>query len=442
MKISDFVNKYEKLIIESQDYIFHNAETGYREWKTSRYLEDVFEKMGYVLTKPGDIPGFYTIIDTGREGPTVLIMGELDSIICSDHPDAAAQTGAAHSCGHSAQCGALVGIAGALSEKGALDGLCGKIMLCAVPAEELIEIEYRTKLKNQGVIKYMGGKPEFLHRGYFDSVDIAFLVHTTQGDSFYIQNGSIGCLAKRIVYKGVSSHAGGNPWDGINALYAANQGISACNALRETFKESDVIRFHPIITKGGNAVNAIPDKVIVESYVRGSNFPGILDANKKINRALIGGALSIGANVEIEDIPGYAPLKNDKNMLLVAKEAADLLPEVPVTVRDVVTSGCTDMGDLSMIMPVIHPYAPGAIGHSHGSDYFIKDPYLACVMSAKWQLEMLNILLKDGGERAKQVIDEFTPEFSTKQEYFDYIDSFEMAGDRITYSEDKAEIKL
>lgn len=441
MKISEYVNGFEKLIKDTQNQIFLNAETGYREWNTSHLLEKIFEELGFTLVRAGDIPGFYADVDTGKEGPTVLVMGELDSILCSTHPNAT-ETGAAHSCGHSAQCGALVGVAAALSRQGALDGLCGKVRLCAVPAEELIEIEYRKELAKNGTIKYMGGKPEFLRRGYFDGVDVAFMVHTTTSDTFRIQNGSIGCLAKRITYKGVSAHAGGSPWDGVNALYAANVGISACNAVRETFKESDVIRFHPIITKGGGAVNAIPDEVIVESYVRGMTFDGILDANEKINRALIGGALALGANVEIEDIPGYAPLYNNKDMMLLAKDALDNLDGVEYEVRDVFSSGCTDMGDLSCIMPVVHPYAPGAVGKDHGKDYFIKDPDLACVMSAKWQLEMLRLLLENGGKRTKDIKSNFKPLFPSKEAYFEYIDSFSRSGDRINYFEKEAKVNL
>ncbi|MBQ1173651.1 MAG: hypothetical protein IIX58_00530, partial [Alistipes sp.] len=76
------------------------------------------------------------------------------------------ETGAVHSCGHHAQCAALLGIAAALTEKGILDDLSGKIRLCAVPAEELLEIEFRSKLRAEGTIKYMGGKSEFLHPHY------------------------------------------------------------------------------------------------------------------------------------------------------------------------------------------------------------------------------------------------------------------------------------
>ena len=144
------VDKFRDLIIDAQNYIWANAETGYREEKTSKYLEDAFEKLGYELTKAGNIPGFYTVLDTGRPGPVVLVLGELDSLICYDHPDSNPETGAVHCCGHSAQCAALLGLAAALKEPGVTDTMCGKIKLCAVPAEELIEIGYRSELIKEG----------------------------------------------------------------------------------------------------------------------------------------------------------------------------------------------------------------------------------------------------------------------------------------------------
>ena len=130
------VDKHRALILEAHDYIWKNPETGYKEVKTSAYLEKKYEELGYTLTKAGDIPGFYCDVDTGRPGPTVLVLGEMDSLICPTHSEADPETGAVHCCGHAAQSAALLGIAAALKEEGALDGLCGKIRLCAVPAEE------------------------------------------------------------------------------------------------------------------------------------------------------------------------------------------------------------------------------------------------------------------------------------------------------------------
>lgn len=434
-KIIEAVDKNRYLILEAEKYIWKNPETGYKEFKTSAYMESKFTELGYDIVKAEGITGFYTQIDTGKEGPELLILAELDSIICPAHPEADPQTGAVHSCGHNAQCATLLGIAAALKEPNMLDGLCGKIRLCVVPAEELLEIEYRSQLKAQGKITYFGGKSEFLYRGYFDGVDLAFMVHMG-GDSYSVTGGAVGCIAKNIVYKGKAAHAGGSPWDGCNALYAATCGINAVNAIRETFREADLIRVHPIVTHGGDMVNAIPETVRLESYVRGSSFDSISKANKKVNRAFIGAALSVGANIEIIDIPGYAPLVNDKELMNVSKEAFKMLcPNEEFYCSDVIGTGSTDMGDLSCIMPVVHPYAGGVTGRSHGDDYRVSDPERACVLNAKWQLTMVKLLLGNGGERAKKIISEYKPLFKTKEEYFSYVDKLNSSGNRIIYNE-------
>ena len=443
--MKDIINAVEnnkQLILDAERYIWKNPETGYKEVKTSKYMEEQFEKLGYELIKPDNITGFVTVIDTGREGPELLILGELDSIICPAHKDADPVTGAVHACGHNAQCASLLGVAAALKDQKILDKLSGRIRLCAVPAEELLEIEYRNELKKKGVIKYFGGKSEFLYRGLFDGVDLAFMVHTST--DYSVMLGSNGCVAKNIIYKGLASHAGGHPQGGINALYAANCGINAINAIRETFYDNDHVRVHPIVTSGGDMVNAIPETVTLESYVRGATYDVIVKENQKVNRALIGGALSIGANIEIIDIPGYSPLYNDANMNKVAEEAAKLaVPQYQFTFENRISYGSTDMGDLSGFMPVVHPYCGGAKGKSHGNDYEICDPIAACVDNAKFQLAMILILLGNKAERAKQIVKDFKGCFASKEEFLAYQDSLNCSGNRIEYKENgSCEINL
>ena len=87
-------------------------------------------------------------------------------------------------------------------------------------------------------------------------------------------------------------------------------------------------------------------------------------------------------------------------------------------------------------MPVIHPYAGGASGKGHGDDYIISNPYEACVVSAKWQMAMLALLLKNGGEGARKIKADFTPKFASKEEYFEFIEQLYSKGERIAYNED------
>ncbi len=442
-KIFEAVDKNRDLILDAETYIRCHPETGYREVKTTAYLAKKFESLGYSLTYATDITGFYTVLDTGRPGATILIMGELDSVICPSHPDADPETGAVHACGHNAQCAGLIGIAAALREPEILDLFSGRIMLAAVPAEELLEIEYRDSLYKAGKIKYYGGKPEFLSRGYFDGVDMAFMVHTGVLEGVGLTAGSVGCRTKRVIYKGRAAHAGSAPHLGKNALYAATCGLNAVNAIRETFRECDMIRVHPIITRGGDMVNAIPEQVELESYVRGNSFEAIDEVNRRVNQAFIGAALSLGTNIEIIDAPGYAPLINCEELIPIAEEAAKAaLPECKIR-HGGVSTGSTDNGDLSAVMPVIQPYCGGATGKGHGNDYFITDPDLACVGSAKFQLALLYLLCEKGGARAMEIKKNYKPRFENKEAYLAYLDSTRTSGDCIDYHKDgSATVKL
>ncbi|MBO5928188.1 MAG: hypothetical protein J6Q32_04995, partial [Clostridia bacterium] len=112
------------------------------------------------------------------------------------------------------------------------------------------------------------------------------------------------------------------------------------------------------------------------------------------------------ANIEIIDIPGYSPLYNDYNLTDLAKEAYETLcPDKEFEMVEQINTGSTDMGDLSQVMPAIHPYCGGAQGTCHGNDYYIVDPDEACIKNAKWQLTLLYLLLGDGAQRAKKIID-------------------------------------
>ncbi|MBO4356253.1 MAG: hypothetical protein J5850_05315, partial [Clostridia bacterium] len=195
-------------------------------------------------------------------------------------------------------------------------------------------------------------------------------------------------------------------------------------ALRETFRESDHIRFHPIINYGGSAVNTIPDVIGMESYVRGASLEVISRENRKINRALAGSAVAMGANVEIVDRPGYAPLINDPVLLDFACESARaLLGEERVNRSYGWSTPCTDMGDIASVIPSIQPCIGGAVGKGHGEDYRIVDPVLACVVSAEVQLCIIADLLENSCAKAKKVLSEFKPLYPTKEAFFKAIDA-------------------
>ena len=440
-----------QIAFEAERYIWKHPQTGYTEWIANEYLIEKFEALGYKLVradqdpKHGKIPGFYTDVDTGRPGPMLCIMGELDALDIANHPESV--NGMCHSCGHNAQAATMLGLAATLkTDPSILDGLSGKIRLMLVPAEEMIQLAFRSNLIKEGTISYMGGKVEFLHRGYYDGVDLALMVHSGNlGDKydFSCGQGNNGCMAKVITYKGKSSHAGGAPHEGINAQYAAMLGLQACNDLRETLQEKDTIRFHPIMKGVNCAVNIIPDEMVIESYVRGSNIEAMKRGNKKFNRALAGAAAAIGCELHIDDKPGYSPEIHDvAYMQLVEEVCKDLAGADRVNFEyDSWSTGSSDFGDLTCVMPGIQFTSAGASGTAHGINYYLTDPERLLINSIKAQLLVADKLLKDDAAKAKEIVANYKAPYASIPEYLDAIGDFILDRDVVEY-EENGNVKL
>ena len=438
-KYYDMVEKHKDLIIEAEKWLWKNPEAGYLEYKTNKYVAEHFQKLGYNLVMAENITGFYTVLDTGKPGPTILILAELDSLINRSHPDCDKQTGAVHSCGHHAQCASIMGLASALKEEGALEGLCGKIKLCLVPAEEGIDIADRKEFVKKGIIQFTSGKPEFIARRFFDDVDIAFMVHqaTNKDIKFLLTKGHNGVIRKCTTIKGKSAHAGAHPEEGLNALNAASLIMLAINSLRETFEEKHYARVHSIIVKGGDAVNAVPDEVIIESYVRAAEPIAHKKINDAVNRAISATAAAIGCTVKIEDLAGSEALNEDANLREVALTVfEELVGKDGYRYADRWLASSTDMGDISTLVPTIHAYATGADGVEHGKDYYIKDAYTACVNSAKFQFGLIRKLLENDAEKAKDIIAKFKPTFNSVDEYLKHKKSINMDKQTVNINED------
>lgn len=414
--------KADKLINISQS-ILNNPEPGFREVKTSQLVASIFQEANIPYRDGLAITGVKAELRGGSDGPCVAILGELDSLIVAEHPYADSITGAAHACGHHAQIAMMLGATYGLMIPEVLSSLSGRIALIAVPAEEYIEIEYRNTLREQKRIEFLGGKPEFIRLQEFDNVDIAMMCHTISDQKEHklsISSTNNGTLAKMIQFIGRGAHAGGAPHMGVNALNAASLALMAIHANRETFRDDDSIRVHPIITKGGEAVSAVPADVRMETFVRGKSINAIKDANTKVDRALRAGAMAVGAKVRITTIPGYLPIRQDQQLNdLYRANAASLVGEDKVGLTGHRT-GSTDMGDLSHIMPVVHPYVSGATGVGHGKDYVIEDYSLAVITAAKALTTTVIDLLADGARIAGDVRSSHTPAM-TRNEYLDFM---------------------
>ena len=419
----DAIDRRRGQLISLAKSILQDPETGFTEHRTARLASRALEELGVPCREGLAITGVKgRFHGGGGPGPTVAVIGELDSLQVHDHPHANRVTGAAHACGHHAQISMMLGATAGLMQPEVLRKLAGSVVPFAVPAEELVEVEHRLELRQEGKLEFLGGKQELIRLGEFDDVDMALMCHTASdmGERrFSIGGTSNGHVVKYVQFKGRAAHAGTSPHLGVNALNAASVALAAIHANRETFPEQSTARVHGIMGKGGEAVNSVPSDVRLEWRVRASNPEDLVKSSERVDRCFRAGALAVGAQVTITNVPGYLPLRQNATLQALLLDNATLLmgrDRVSVMSQISTRGGSTDMGDLSYVMPVSHPYSGGATGSGHSKDYIITDYEQAVITPAKVMAMVVIDLLAQGALGAREVLANSRPAM-TRDEY-------------------------
>ena len=420
--ILDLINgNREKIIAFAEDIAAH-PEPGYEEVRTSQKTAELLKNLGYEvieqLARTG-VKGQKYI----KEGPVLTVIGELDAIGCHTHPKADPHTGVAHACGHHAQMAAMMGCAIAMADPRVQEQLGGSVNFLAVPAEEYIDADKRVKLKKEG-IEFCCGKSEMIRTGVFDDTDIALTTHVHMvpvEEDFYLGNPACnGYSAERVTVRGKAAHGAIDPWNGVNALSITTSAIQMMGLMRETFREEDHVRLHNVIRKAGDVINSVPDEAVVETKVRAASLDKIDEITTMINRAYDGAAYAFGGGIEREILQGYMPIiPRDADEALI--EAADDLGLNYRTVeKNDFNNACTDVGDLSHIIPVVNFTFKGFEGKLHGADFRITDPEKAYILPAKLLALTVYNLLRNGGREAERIKSSYVPVFD-KDEYIQYV---------------------
>ena len=179
-------NELKKLLCEAVDSVKDqtkafaddvaaHAELGFFETRTSDKLAAALEGLGLDVTRGLARTGLRADMAGGAEGPKVAVIGELDGIVCRQHPLAVEDTGASHACGHNLQISAVYAMAAALAKTGLMKELAGSVAFLGLPAEEFIEVGRRTEMREKGELVYYGGKQEFVRLGVFDDIDMSIV---------------------------------------------------------------------------------------------------------------------------------------------------------------------------------------------------------------------------------------------------------------------------
>ena len=421
-RILRLIDVHKDQIIAFAEDIAAHPEPGYEEFCTAGKTAEVPKNLGYKVTEHlarTGVKGTKSV----KEGPSLTVIGELDAIGCHSHPNANPVTGVAHACGHHAQMAAMIGCAIAMADPDVQKCLAGTVNFLAVPAEEYIDADKRARLKKEG-IEFCCGKSEMIRTGVFDDTDIALTTHVHMvpvEEDFYLGNPACnGYSAERVTVRGKAAHGAIDPWNGVNALSITTSAIQMMGLMRETFREEDHVRLHNVIRKAGDVINSVPDEAIVETKVRAASLDKICEITDMVNRAYAGSAYAFGGKIEMEKLQGYMPIipRAADNALIEA--ADDLGLNYRTVQKGDFNNACTDVGDLSHLVPVVNFTFKGFEGKLHGADFKITDPEKAYILPAKLLALTVYKLLKNGGQEAKKITKSYTPVFN-KESYIQYV---------------------
>jgi amidohydrolase len=332
------IDQHRDGLVELSLRIHKNPELGYQERQASTWLATFLEGAGFQVERGyrGVETAFRADASGKAGGATVAILSEYDAL-----PDIG------HACGHNLI--AMMGVAAAIGVRAALDGLPGRLAAIGTPAEE-----------------GGGGKVALLRAGGFDDVDVAMMIHP----SSRTLAGRTSLASNRVdlEFTGKAAHAAAQPDRGVSALDGVIQTFNAVNAMRLTLR-SDA-RVHGIITSGGSAANIIPEYAAAKFSVRALDRLYQQEVLRRFVACAEGAATSTGTTlkVTVHENSGYENMVASSPLAeRWSAHATDLGIAVMANAPDE-RMGSTDMGNVSQVIPAIHPYiaiAPeGTPGHS------------------------------------------------------------------------------
>jgi len=309
-------------LIELSLIIHSNPELGFQETKASSWLVQYLEKNGFAVER--GICGLPTAFrgSCGHGKPAIAILAEYDAL-----------PKLGHACGHNIIAANAVGAG--VAAKPAVERFGGSLLVIGTPSEELY-----------------GGKIIMAERGAFDDVDIAMIVHPGVYDIATTQ--ALACQGLEIEFFGQAAHAAARPEAGINALEAMIQALNAINSLRQHIKEK--ARIHGIITDGGEAANIVPAHSAGSFIVRAEDDAYLDRLKQRVINCFIGAATATGARLQYKwaDVR-YAPMRNNLTLAQLFSQNMEFLGRRLHLSDPTRAFGSTDMGNVSQIVPSIHP---------------------------------------------------------------------------------------
>lgn len=376
------VDAQSEALLTLSHAIHADPEVGFEEHRAARRVATYLESHGFDSTIGAFGLDTALVSRVGTGSPVIAFLAEYDAL-----PEIG------HACGHNIICTSSVG--GYVAAARSIAELGGTAVLYGTPAEE------------NGT-----GKELMAREGAFDGVDAAIMIHPAAGpDSLEMK--ALGLREVLVTYRGKSSHAAANPSMGINALDAAVAAYTSISMMRQSLVASD--RVHGVITDGGTSPNVIPDRASLHYYLRAATPERIRELTLKLQAVFESAALATGTTAEIEwdPLPPCLPVRGNGVMAeRFGAHFARLGRPVPPADPAAAAMGSTDLGNVSLRIPSIHPMVsvcePEAGMHTEAFvEHAVSPRGDATVLASAKALAALAVELVENPELMQQVRDEF-----------------------------------
>ncbi|MCD8901082.1 M20 family metallopeptidase [Staphylococcus gallinarum] len=337
--ILDYIENEKNKYIELSHQIHQRPELGNEEIFASRTLIEQLNRHNFEVETDiaGHATGFIAKYDSSQPGPTIGYLAEYDAL-----------PGLGHACGHN-----IIGTASVLAGialKQVIDKVGGQVIVLGCPAEEGGE---------NG-----SAKASYVKEGIIDELDIALMVHP--GNETYRTINTLAVDVLDIKFYGKSTHASENAHEARNALDAMISYFNGVAQLRQHIKKSQ--RVHGVILDGGKAANIIPDFTHARFYTRATTRKDLDVLTERVGQIARGAAIQTGCDYE------FGPIQNGVNEFVKTSKLDDLFAKYATEMGEAVIDddfgyGSTDTGNVSHVVPTIHPHikigSRNLVGHTH-----------------------------------------------------------------------------
>jgi len=334
-RVRDKVEAQHQELVHLSLKIHDNPELGFQEKKAASWLIAYLEGNGFRVKKciAGLPTAFQAVYGQGR--PRIALLAEYDAL-----------PKIGHGCGHNIIAASAVGAG--IASKFAIDSLGGSIIVLGTPGEEVF-----------------GGKIDMVKAGIFDEIDVAMMVHPDTRNLATTQ--TFACISLNVEFIGKPAHAAAQPYRGINALEALILAFNSINSLRQHIKGE--ARIHGIITDGGEAPNIVPAHSAASFLIRALDTAYLGELKEKVLNCFKGASLASGAELKYNwGEKTYAFMKNNSTLAGLFSQNMELLGRHMEIFDPRFGYGSTDMGNVSQVVPSIHPMVaiapPGVVIHS------------------------------------------------------------------------------